>query len=67
MRRTAVELHVRGATQLAEEVLAEASGYPEADEMPPVPPEDEWDPDVILKTGDYREDLGVPPYDKTRP
>lgn len=63
LRRMAVELHVRGSVELAQEVLAEASGYPEADKLKEGPaPED----GEVLKTSDSSEDLGFAPYDKKR-
>lgn len=62
LRRTAVELHVRGAVDLAREVLAEASGYPEADSLPDAPTTPEWQTDWKLGTSDFASDLGYPPY-----
>lgn len=64
LRRTAVDLYVRGSKDLAREVLAEASGYPESDKLPdgPAPEHEE-----VLKTSDWGEELGVPPYTTRRP
>jgi hypothetical protein len=67
LRRTAVELYVRGSTELAHEVLAEASGYPEADVLPDPPETPPGTTDWKLGTSDFDSDLGVPPYDKPRP
>jgi hypothetical protein len=67
LRRTAVELHVRGSVDLAREVLAEASGYPEADRLPDPPETPEGETDWKLGTSDFDSDLGAPPYDKPRP
>ena len=67
LRRTAVELYVRGSTQLAREVLVTASDYPEADELPDPPETPEWQTDWKLGTSDFESDLGVPPYDHPRP
>ena len=66
LRRTAVELYVRGSTELAREVLASASDYPEADELPESPETPEWETDWKLGTSDFGADLGVPPYDHPR-
>ena len=63
LRRTAVDLWVRGSTTLAREVLAEASGYPEADVLPEGPPPEDGE---VLKTSDWGEELGVPPYTTRR-
>lgn len=67
LRRTAVELYVRGSVDLAREALAEASNYPEADELPDPPETPEWQTDWKLGTSDFDSDLGVPPYDHPRP
>lgn len=67
LRRTAVELYVRGSTDLAHQVLAEASGYPEADELPDPPETPPGTVDWKLGTSDFDSDLGVPPYDHPRP
>jgi hypothetical protein len=62
LRRTAVELHVRGSLDLAREVLAEASGYPEADKLPDGAETPEWQADWKVGTSDFASDLGYPPY-----
>lgn len=64
LRRTAVELHVRGSHELAREALAEASGFPEADRLPGGPETPEWQTDWKLGTSDFASDLGYPPYRK---
>lgn len=67
LRDIAQELNRRGSPVLARRILAIATSasteFPEADELPPNPPSEE----DVLKTGDYGEDLGVPPYDRHRP
>jgi hypothetical protein len=67
LRRTAVELQVRGSTELAKAVLTESSNYPEADELPEPPQTPEWQTDWKLGTSDFDSDLGYPPYDRPRP
>ena len=63
----AQELEKRKATTLATLVDAEASGLPEADQMPDVPKAEPFENDWRFGTSDMGEDLGVPPYDKVRP
>jgi hypothetical protein len=62
LRRTAVELYARGSENLAQDVLAEASGYPEADQLPEPPVTPEGELDWKLGTSDFSADLGFPPY-----
>lgn len=62
LRRTAVELYVRGSKDLADEVLAEASGYPEADRLPDTPVTPAGEVDWKLGTSDFTGDIGYPPY-----
>lgn len=62
LRRTAVELHVRGSHDLAREVLAEASGFPEADRLPDPAETPAWQTDWKLGTSDFTGDIGYPPY-----
>lgn len=59
LRRTAVELHVRGSTALALEVLSEADDLPEADKLPEVV--DEEGDDAVIPTSDIP-GLPYPPY-----
>lgn len=66
LRRTAVELYVRGSAELARAALAEAANYPEADELPDPPETPEWEMDWKLGTSDFGSDLGVPPYDREK-
>lgn len=63
----ATELHRRKDHVLARRCVAEAGGYPEADELPPAPVEPPDDHDAELKTSNLAGDLGVPPYDTRRP
>jgi len=60
LRRMALELHVRGSTKLARDVMAEADGYPEADRLPEVVDE-EGGVDSTIPTSDIR-NLPYPPY-----
>ena len=62
--RVAAQLHIRGAVDLAADVIATATEFPEADELPPGPVQTD---DAFMKTSDWGEELGVPPYDQERP
>lgn len=61
-------LERRGAKKLAAVVDSELSeNFPEADDLAEVTPGKEWDRLFTVKTSDYSEDLGFPPYDRVRP
>ena len=64
IRSVANELKFRGANALARHVAAAEVDLPEADELPDAPVEDG---DAFIKTSDWGEELGVPPYSERRP
>jgi hypothetical protein len=62
LQNVAAELKHRGAVALASLVYAAQIDLPFADELPDGPVGDDF-----IKTSDWGEELGVPPYSERRP